>query len=143
MAVAQFRVDSVALAKAIREQGRLPQVMQPLAARCTRETKRVARERTTRRTGRMEAGYRSSTVVGGSGPVVGRIRVENPVAHAAFQEYGTRGPYRIPRSGETWLAFTGRGGRRVVMFGHVMHPGLKAKNIIRDAIRAVAQRRAS
>lgn len=136
-----FVVSQSALSKAVVASGRLPTFLQPVAAAATREAKAVGNERTHRRTGEMERGYRSQVIpVGGGGPVIAKIRTENAVPHAEFMEKGTR-PHRIPKAGETILAFT-VGGKRIVMFGHVQHPGTQPRNIIRDALRRVVLRKA-
>lgn len=130
------RVNYAALSAAVRQSPSLRAGLQPLAARCTRVTRQVADERTQRRTGQMEANYRSSVIPGGVGPVVARIRTENPVPHALFMEAGTR-PHRIPKAGERLLSWV-HGGVRITIYGHVNHPGTAPRNIIRDALRRVA-----
>lgn len=140
MAVAAIRISQTALQNALRQGGKLPVLLQPLASAATRECKAVAGERTQRHTGQLEAGYTSQVVPVGGGPIIAKIRTINPVKHAIFIEAGTR-PHRIPTSGETILAFTVR-GQRIVMFGHVQHPGTKPYNVIRDALRRVVLRKA-
>jgi hypothetical protein len=54
-----------------------------------------------------------------------RIRISSHKKYAPFLEYGTRGPYPIPkRSGGKTLRFVGKGGQ-IVFRRRVMHPGIR------------------
>lgn len=133
------RVSQAALQDAVRNSGRLPQTLRPLAAASTRECKTIANERTERHTGQLEGGYTSEVRVVGGGPVLARIHTENRVKHAIWMEDGTK-PHRIPKNGETILSWV-KNGRRITIRGHVQHPGTKAYHIIRDALARVVLRR--
>jgi phage gpG-like protein len=59
------------------------------------------------------------------------VRTDNPVAK--FHEFGTKGPYDIPKNPPMppghWLSFIGSDGSRVFS-KHVRHPGLPARPML-------------
>jgi HK97 gp10 family phage protein len=57
---------------------------------------------------------------------------EQIVDYAGFQEYGTRGPYKITAKQKKALAFKVAG--KTVIVKSVMHPGVKAHPYIRPAL---------
>lgn len=54
------------------------------------------------------------------------------VPYAAYQEYGTHGPYEIKAKNKKALAF--KVGGKTILVKKVMHPGVKATPYIRPAL---------
>lgn len=112
----------------------LKQVLQPVAARATRTAQSVAGERTTKRTGKYSAGFRSR-VESAAAPAVARIVTENIVPYAGFIEAGTR-PHVIVAHGKA-LRFVV--GGQLLFRKRVFHPGTSPQRVIEVAMKRVAR----
>lgn len=135
MTIRSLRIYNSAIRSELSSSRTLRQALQPVAARATRTAQAVAGERTTKRTGKYAAGFRSR-VATAAPPAVARIVTENAVPYAGYIEAGTR-PHPIDGHGKM-LRFPGRGG--VIVFRrHVFHPGTTPRRVIEVALKRVAR----
>jgi hypothetical protein len=97
------------------------------------ETTRALRQATPVRTGRAQAGWRATYLVGET-----EARIANRVPYVAYLVTGTR-PHEIRPRTASVLAFIGASGEQVFARS-VMHPGSKPSDQLMQAIADVPER---